>query len=418
MHLSTRLTLTLLALVSIVLVVASAADVVILRAVLRHDFALSLGRDATVAARIWHVRAQLPAHLPAGVSVAAYGGAGQLLAHRGSTLALSAPRRAGLHWSGSTLVVARRVATGGWVVVYANAFAFVGQPLARLEQIIADVTGVLLLLAWAVGAWTAGDLARPLSALADRVTRISATSDLQERVQSTSTVVEVRVLADAFDSMLRRLGDVFAALRSSEQRERTLLEATAHDLYTPLTTVLTSLELLVGDQLGPEDRQRTLATARQEAVRLRARLDRALSRGGHETADVGAIAHRLLGGRPRVHLSDEPRTVEVAADPAEVVEVLDILVDNAVRHNAGGTEVWVSWRLSGHQGVVQVRDNGTGIPADRLVAILDEDRVPSTSGLGMGLALARDLLRLRGGDLALESSDRFGVTVEAHWPLV
>ncbi len=420
MRLRSRLTRTLLLTVALALVASGAADVLVLRAVLRHDFAQVLHRESVVAMRVLRRHGELPARLPAAISAAVYTTPGHaLVLWTGPEYPPGAPSRAGISWSGPTLTVARLLPDGGGeLIVYANGFGFVGHPLGRLEEVLLAVTLASLAAAWLVAARTARDLSKPLADLAVVATRVSDTADLETMVPADSNIVEVREFARAFNTMIARLGSTFSALRRSEQRERALREATAHDLYTPLATVLATLELLEEGSLGPSERERVVSMARREANRLAVRVDRTLGRQREARADVARVAEHILAQGSVVRLPPEPVPLVVAADPGEVVEVLDLLVDNAVRHNPAGTQVWVEWSAQDGYGTVTVRDDGRGIAPDLLPTVLERRRTGGDSpGLGLGLALARDVVCSRGGDLAITSAEGQGTEVTVRWPL-
>ena len=420
MHLRSRLTGTLLLSVGLALVISALADLVFLRVLLRHDFAQGLRQESLVVMRYWRRHKDLPYRFPPADSVAVYTPQHALVMWFGSEAPPAPPREPGFDWSGSTLTVTRFLpGSGGAIMVYANAFVLVTRPLRRLAEILLAVTLGCFLLAWLASVRLTRDLTRPLTDLTEAATLVSASAELDTRVSESSPVVEVRSLAQAFNTMIDRLGSVFAELRRSEQRERALREAAAHDLYTPLSTVLASLELMENDALSEEDRRQALDMARREARRLRTRVDQALGRSNVERADVVAIARRIMGNRSKVHPPTARAQILVAADPGEVIEVLDLVVDNALRHNREGTEVWIECSTEADKATMTVRDNGGGIAEDLLPVVLEREvsGAPST-GLGLGLPLARDLVRSRGGELTVTSVKGEGTVVTVRWPLV
>jgi two-component system phosphate regulon sensor histidine kinase PhoR len=123
----------------------------------------------------------------------------------------------------------------------------------------------------------------------------------------------------------------------------------------------------------------------------------------------------------RIHLEAEG-SLRALCDRRGLYRVLSNLVDNAVKFNRLGG--WVrlrAWQTSGELRL-EVRDNGVGIPADELRAVLqrfyrrDRARTPGSGGLGMGLAIVKHLVQHMGGRMELDSREAAGTTVTIVFP--
>ncbi|MHB8384044.1 MAG: hybrid sensor histidine kinase/response regulator [Candidatus Binataceae bacterium] len=137
-----------------------------------------------------------------------------------------------------------------------------------------------------------------------------------------------------------------------------------------------------------------------EPVELRAALDQAVNT---TRAQVESRHHRLS-----IHIPDEP--IILNADPVRLSQMLSNLLDNAAKFTPDGGEISITAELAADQVCISVRDTGAGIPKDQLGKIfdlftqLDGSQMNGARGLGMGLALVRNLAELHGGGVDVISA--------------
>jgi two-component system sensor histidine kinase KdpD len=226
-----------------------------------------------------------------------------------------------------------------------------------------------------------------------------------------------------------------AARRHAEATElRTaLLSALGHDLRTPLTSIQAAIDGLRDDELelSPRDTDELLATIDESTVRLRGLVNNLLDSSRLAT---GAITPQLcatgydetlaaalsgLADHHRVTVEVDDTLPDVLADPGLLDRVVANLVDNALRHGAGAP---VAVRASAHAGRVELRvvDQGPGAPRHSLEMIFapfqrlgDRD---TTTGLGLGLAVARGFTEAMGGTLTVEDTPGGGLTAVLSLP--
>lgn len=248
-----------------------------------------------------------------------------------------------------------------------------------------------LVIASAAGWYLAGRTTRPITRLAGSAERIAATGDLRESIDL-GRDAEVRRLADSFNSML-------AALQSSRERQRQLVQDASHELRTPLTSLRTNTELLGRGDLGEIERAAILADMRAEIDELatlsgelnalasdqRAAEEPVPVSLGEAAEEVASRAQRRTTGKVTVTLTAAgPDTVNVR--PAQLDRALTNLVDNAIKFSPEGSDVDIV--VTGTR--VEVRDRGPGIADEDKPRVFDRFwRAPVTRSLpGSGLGLA------------------------------
>lgn len=211
---------------------------------------------------------------------------------------------------------------------------------------------------------------------------------------------DVREVTRAFNQMQDQVG------RAQEDRAR-LLAALAHDLRTPITSMRLRVEMLPEG----EDRDRLLDSLREMQHLAEATLDfiRGTTTEQHRRYDLATLLDSLCGDLQEmglaVHCDDSPRCV-LQGQPEAVKRALRNLIENAVNY---GEQAEVTLATTDTEAVVTIVDQGPGIPeADRERVFepfyrLEHSRSRETGGAGLGLAIARTLIRGMGGDIRLDA---------------
>jgi signal transduction histidine kinase len=136
------------------------------------------------------------------------------------------------------------------------------------------------------------------------------------------------------------------------------------------------------------------------------------------TGDLVAIVRQVAGDldAARVVLDLPAEPVPVLCDQGRAVQVATNLVGNALKYSAESAPVRVSLRLAGDRAVLDIADEGRGIPADQLEKVfekfhrVEDPMTMSTSGTGLGLFIARRLAQAMGGDVSVTSTLNVGST--------
>ncbi|MBQ0984050.1 HAMP domain-containing histidine kinase [Streptomyces sp. F63] len=283
-----------------------------------------------------------------------------------------------------------------------------GVPLATEQAAVGTVRTAMLaglpalLAVVAAATWlTTRRALRPVEGIRREMAAITASADLSRRVPVAGSGDEVERLA-------RTTNETLGALESAVERQRKFVADASHELRSPIASLRTQLEV---GEAHPE--LLDVAGAVADTVRLQAlaadllllaRLD-AGERPPETAVDLGALlreetAQRRDGLPVRVTVESE---CEVTGSRGRLAQVLGNLLDNAQRH--ARREVAVSLRRDGAWAVLEVSDDGPGVPADQRERIferfvrLDEARSRDDGGAGLGLAIARDIAVRHGGTL-------------------
>ncbi|MGA6204291.1 ATP-binding protein [Nocardia testacea] len=267
---------------------------------------------------------------------------------------------------------------------------------------------------------------REMTAAAQRMAR----GDYTSRVRASSRD-EVGQLAQAFN----RMADDLAA---ADQQRRDLIANVSHELRTPVTALGAILENLVDGVSKPDPK--TLETALAQTERLgrlvSELLDLSSIEAGAVPLDRGEFAIAPLfaevvaevevmtaasGRGIRFRSEVEPATATVYADRARLHQVVLNLLDNAARHGPAGGEVRLRAHTVAADLVIDVEDDGPGIPPAQRESIFDRftrgGRTDDGGGTGLGLAIARWVIDLHRGAIAVtDPGSRIRVVLPATEP--
>jgi two-component system OmpR family sensor kinase len=294
------------------------------------------------------------------------------------------------------------------------------------------ITGAALLALLALfGNWLIARGLAPLGRMARTADRITDRGDLTERMPTSAAGDrhEAGRLAAAINTMLDRIQQSFADRLRSEEKVRQFAADASHEMRTPLTTIRGYAELYRQGAIGPAELPTAMRRIEQEAERMSrlvaellelARLDRTSSLDLTETdlaelvRDAVADALAVEPERPvRARLPREP--VIVTADEPRLRQVLANLLGNVAAHTPPGTPATVTLREDSTSAVLEVADEGPGMPAADAARAFDRFHRagPTTStGSGLGLSIVAAIATAHGGRARLTSVPGQGTTVE------
>ncbi|MER5646497.1 HAMP domain-containing sensor histidine kinase [Streptosporangium sp. NPDC002524] len=276
------------------------------------------------------------------------------------------------------------------------------------------VIGISVVVTTMMTAWSFRNLTKamaPVNAIRAELGEITLTA-LDRRVPVPANYQEIRLLAETVNDTLDRL-------ESASTRLRRFTADASHELRTPITAMRAQLEEAL---LYPHDtdwpRMTHAVLAGVDLLQVTAadlltltHLDaRPLLR--HDLTDLGRLAAAELRRRPRQHkiVEDLAEGVHVECDRLRITRLLCNLLDNAERHAA--SRITVSVRAEGTSVIMEVADDGAGIPAEHREMVFDRftrvdtARDRGAGGTGLGLAIAREIAEAHEGALTIEDSER------------
>ncbi len=303
---------------------------------------------------------------------------------------------------------------------------------SQLQWLVLGGVVLTAILGLALGIGLATTITRPLRQLSEGAESIAA-GDYRARVNAASRD-EVGVLARSFNRMAERLEE-------AEQTRQRQLASIVHELARPLTVMRAAVETLRELKEGDREMSETLHSSLEEEF---ARLERLLGtlEGLHQRAlrpirlnrsaisierviraivanyeplarQAGiALGVQILGALPLIH-----------ADEDRLIQVLTNLIDNAFKFTPRGGQIAVHAGIQNGAVWAQVADTGTGIAPDELPHVFeqfysgDASRPPEKRGMGLGLAICREIVKAHRGEIQVESEFGKGARFTVYLPI-
>jgi two-component system OmpR family sensor kinase len=322
----------------------------------------------------------------------------------------------------------------GYEVQYPVLVLVVGLAPAPMEAMLGRLGLTLGLLSagvWAIaaatGRWLCIRALSPVSRMAKAAGAMTA-SDLGWRLPMPGTGDELDELGRAYNDLLDRLHDAFDRLRDAFERQRRFAGDASHQLRTPLAALLGQVQVARRRERSPEEYRRVLDLVSEEGIRLRQIVEMLLFLAQPQEGRLEAQTLDLRNWL-RDHLcrwSSHPRADDLHAEveegpPLEVLvhiplfaQLLDNLLENALKYSASGSPVVVrAWRER-RAVALGVEDRGCGLEAEDIPRVFEpfyraeRSRRDGHPGVGLGLAVASRIAETLGGTLSVRSEHGAG----------
>ena len=304
------------------------------------------------------------------------------------------------------------------------------ESLRRFRILLGLGGAALLLVALAGSWWFAGRALRPVESISRTASRIAA-GNLDERIATDASETELDQLGNVLNNTFERLGSLI------EQQKRFTADA-SHELRTPLTVILSETQRALKRDREPAEYQAIISHCRTAAKRMQALVDSLLLLARQDlqspaknppTIDLAAAANAVadllepIAAERSIKMHRDLAQATVCARPEMLEILLQNLLGNAIAHPPKGTPVTIRTATVGDHALIEIHDEGPGIPAEHLPHLFDRfyradaARTHGSGHSGLGLAIARSISETLDGKIEVESSAESGTTFRVKLPL-
>ena len=279
---------------------------------------------------------------------------------------------------------------------------------------------VSLVIAVLLAAVLSGRIMRPIARIRAAARRLAG-GHYDERIPLPADT-QLSELAEDFNELA-------ATLQETEVRRMQLVSEVAHELRTPLTTIQGYMEGLIDGVLEPSEE--VYASVADEAARLQrvaadlsvlSRIEEGALPFKFEPIDLAATAEKVANYLRQQYVDQNvaldlqtEKQLPVSGDADRLAQVFTNLIGNALGHTPAGGRVVVTSEQVGDTARVTIKDTGHGITAEDLGRVFDRfyraEQDPHSTGTGIGLTIARSIVRSHGGDVSA-SSEGLGMGAE------
>lgn len=278
--------------------------------------------------------------------------------------------------------------------------------------------------------FVSGHALKPLRDFSAKVEKVQV-QNLTASVIDEKGASELVRLGDSYNKMLMRLSDAFEV-------QRQFTGNAAHELRTPLALMQAQLDLYNSSAHPDVDSEtaETIQMAAEQTERLTKLVKTLLDMSELQTVartdeiELGALVEEVLAdleplARERGIVLNAGCCGELYMTGSDILiyRVVFNLVENAIRYNRDGGSVYVSVNKRDTNAVIDIRDTGRGIAPEYIERVfepffrVDKSRSRELGGVGLGLALVREIVRLHDGSIAVSESNEEGTTFEVVFPL-
>lgn len=274
--------------------------------------------------------------------------------------------------------------------------------------------------------YLAGRAMRPISELNNEIEMIGGNT-LSKRVSIPQTKDEIENLSSSFNKLLERLEQEF-------EREKQFSANAAHELKTPLATIMTSAQVLkLNDQTTLEEYRENLDITLQSARRLSSVVDGLLMLGkadrdiSFEPVNISQILHGIqeeigpLYCEKHLTLRYDLSTDILMGNPLLLYRAFFNLIENAYKYTEKDGSIAITSYCEESETIIRISDTGIGIPADDIAHIFepfyraDKSRSRKIAGAGLGLAITKEIFDIHKADISISSRKDHGTVVEVKF---
>lgn len=286
------------------------------------------------------------------------------------------------------------------------------------------ISALMALLGGVVTYFISGRALKPLYEFSDKIEEVQAQNLSDSRIEE-NKVKELNQLSISYNKMLERLSEAFEV-------QRQFTANAAHELRTPLAVMQVQLDLYNSTKHPENDEcaKQTIKMVTEQNERLSKMVKTLLDMSELQTVvrdekiEVDALVEEVLADleplaqEKDINLVEKCDEMTMIGSDILIYRLVYNLVENAIKYNNPGGQVIVTALQQGEHKKIMVEDTGNGIPKDLRERIfepffrVDKSRSRALGGVGLGLALVREIVRVHDGNITVRDNDAGGTTFE------
>lgn len=330
----------------------------------------------------------------------------------------------------SVLIVESRVSLpGGEYAVYVvQDITGIYESVSAMAVKFTLISGVCILLGTALIVFLVRRATRPVGQLGDTARRFAAGEyDARAKV---SPHDDIGFLAKEFNSMADEIQRHIRELEKTAGRQKLLIGGLTHEFKTPMTSLLIHSDMLMGAKMRDEDKFNALSHIHEQIRRLErltqdmAKLITTEQAIAVREESIPALFERVGGDmRELLQQRNTPLICDCKRETLPVnAELMHSLLMNLIDNASKASECGQAIQLVAHDNIIEVSDNGCGIPVSEIARVtepfymVDKSRSKKQGGFGLGLALAKRIAEAHGAKLCIKSGVGAGTTISIVFP--
>ena len=291
------------------------------------------------------------------------------------------------------------------------------------------ISAILALIGGVVTYFISGHALRPIREFSDKIEEVQAQNLAASRIEE-NKVKELNQLSVSYNKMLERLSDAF-------EIQRQFTANAAHELRTPLSLMQVQLDLYNSTR-HPDNDADTLQTIKMvteqngrlsKMVKTLLDMSELQTVGRDDEIMVDALVDEVLADldplaqEKNIKLTGKCKNITMVGSDILIYRLVYNLVENAIKYNHSGGQVTVTAYRKEKHVYLSVEDTGNGIPEELRERVfepffrVDKSRSRELGGVGLGLALVREIVRVHDGSITVRSNPSGGTVFDVRLPL-
>lgn len=291
------------------------------------------------------------------------------------------------------------------------------------------ISAILALIGGVVTYFISGHALRPIREFSDKIEEVQAQNLAASRIEE-NKVKELNQLSVSYNKMLERLSDAF-------EIQRQFTANAAHELRTPLSLMQVQLDLYNSTR-HPDNDADTLQTIKMvteqngrlsKMVKTLLDMSELQTVGQDDKIMVDALVDEVLADldplaqEKNIKLTGKCKNITMVGSDILIYRLVYNLVENAIKYNHSGGQVTVTAYRKEKHVYLSVEDTGNGIPEELRERVfepffrVDKSRSRELGGVGLGLALVREIVRVHDGSITVRSNPSGGTVFDVILPL-
>ncbi len=291
------------------------------------------------------------------------------------------------------------------------------------------ISAILALIGGGVTYFISGHALRPIREFSDKIEEVQAQNLADSRIEE-NKVKELNQLSVSYNKMLERLSDAF-------EIQRQFTANAAHELRTPLSLMQVQLDLYNSTR-HPDNDADTLQTIKMvteqngrlsKMVKTLLDMSELQTVGQDDKIMVDALVDEVLADldplaqEKNIKLTGKCKNITMVGSDILIYRLVYNLVENAIKYNHSGGQVTVTAYRKEKHVYLSVEDTGNGIPEELRERVfepffrVDKSRSRELGGVGLGLALVREIVRVHDGSITVRSNPSGGTVFDVILPL-
>ena len=291
------------------------------------------------------------------------------------------------------------------------------------------ISAILALIGGVVTYFISGHALRPIREFSDKIEEVQAQNLAASRIEE-NKVKELNQLSVSYNKMLERLSDAF-------EIQRQFTANAAHELRTPLSLMQVQLDLYNSTR-HPDNDADTLQTIKMvteqngrlsKMVKTLLDMSELQTVGQDDKIMVDALVDEVLADldplaqEKNIKLTGKCKNITMVGSDILIYRLVYNLVENAIKYNHSGGQVTVTAYRKEKHVYLSVEDTGNGIPEELRERVfepffrVDKSRSRELGGVGLGLALVREIVRVHDGSITVRSNPSGGTVFDVMLPL-